>query len=406
MEGRTLSHYRVLERLGSGGMGVVYKAQDTLLDRFVALKFLPPALTTDDDARLRFVQEAKAASALDHPNVCTIHEIATTDDGQLFIAMAYYEGETLKQRIGRGRLGAEEALDIAIQAAQGLERAHQAGIVHRDIKPANLMITREGIVKILDFGIAKLTGPTELTATGVTSGTPSYMAPEQFRGAAATVQSDVWALGVVLYEMLTGAAPFRGGDAASVMHAVLNETPRAVGDAASDVPARLAGTVSRALAKKPEGRYRSVDEFRAELAACRQTMAEPSAPAGVGEILRRPRVAVPAALIVLGLALTALWSWNRASEVRWAREEAIPEILGLIERDELVAACALADGRSRRFRSGRATPTTGFLPTCIYRQTSSRRIRRSCIFPERMPSQTGRATLSAGCGGSYSNRSC
>jgi len=199
--------------------------------------------------------------------------------------MAYYEGETLKQRIGRGTLGAEEALDIAIQTAQGLERAHQAGIVHRDIKPANLMITREGIVKILDFGIAKLTGPTELTATGVMSGTPSYMAPEQFRGAGATAQSDLWALGVVLYEMLTGAAPFRGGDAASVMQAVLNETPRSVGDAASDVPARLAGAVSRALAKKPEGRYRSVDEFRAELAACRQAMTEPAAPAGVREII-------------------------------------------------------------------------------------------------------------------------
>ena len=168
MEGRTLSHYKVLERLGGGGMGVVYKALDVRLDRFVALKFLPTDLTRDDEARQRFIQEAKAASALDHPNICTIHEIDATPDDQQFIAMAYYEGETLSKRLKRGSPSIEEALDIAIQIAQGLAEAHKAGIVHRDIKPANVMIVKSGLVKIVDFGIAKLAGATGPTRTGTT----------------------------------------------------------------------------------------------------------------------------------------------------------------------------------------------------------------------------------------------
>src|SRR5688500_16170844 len=167
MEGQTVSHYKILEKAGSGGMGVVYRALDTRLNRTVALKFLPQDLTRDDDARQRFVQEAQAASALDHPNICTIHEIDTTSDGRMFLALGYYEGETLKKRIERGPLSAPEALDVAIQVAQGLVKAHEAGIVHRDIKPANLMLTRDGVVKILDVGIAKLSGVTGPTRTGL-----------------------------------------------------------------------------------------------------------------------------------------------------------------------------------------------------------------------------------------------
>ena len=178
MEGQTVSHYTVLEKLGGGGMGVVYKALDTKLNRHVALKFLPPELTRDDEARERFVQEAQAASALDHPNICTIHEIDSTPEGQMFIAMAFYDGETLKNWIERGPLGVDEALDIAIQVAQGLTKAHAAGIVHRDIKPANVMVTKDGLVKVVDFGIAKLTGVTGPTQTGSTLGTVSYMSPE------------------------------------------------------------------------------------------------------------------------------------------------------------------------------------------------------------------------------------
>ena len=171
MEGQLVSHYRILERLGGGGMGVVYKAQDERLKRLVALKFLPPDLTRDDEARQRFMQEAQAASALDHPNICTIHEIDTMPDGRLFLAMACYEGETLKRRIERGPLPFDEAIAIAAQIAQGLAKAHAAGIVHRDIKPANLIVTTDGTVKIVDFGIAKLSGATELTRTGVSLGT-------------------------------------------------------------------------------------------------------------------------------------------------------------------------------------------------------------------------------------------
>ena len=210
MEGQTVSHYRVLEKLGGGGMGVVYKALDTHLDRHVALKLLPPELTRDDDARGRFVLEAKAASALDHPSICTIYDIDETPDGQMFIAMGYYDGETLKERIGRGPLPVAEALDIAIQMAKGLAEPHSADIVHRDIKPANVMLTKNGLVKIVDFGIAKLLGVTGPTQTGTTLGTVSYMSPEQVAGENADQQSDVWALGAVLYEMLHRATAVQG----------------------------------------------------------------------------------------------------------------------------------------------------------------------------------------------------
>jgi serine/threonine-protein kinase len=191
MEGQRLSHYEIGERLGGGGMGVVYKALDTKLNRHVALKFLPPELTRDDDARQRFMQEAQAASALDHPNICTIHEIDSAPDGKLFIAMAFYDGETLKARISRGPLPVKAALDLAIQIGQGLAKAHANGIVHRDVKPANLMVTSDGFLKIVDFGIAKLMDVTGPTQTGTTLGTVSYMSPEQVEGKPADQKSDV-----------------------------------------------------------------------------------------------------------------------------------------------------------------------------------------------------------------------
>jgi serine/threonine protein kinase len=199
MIGQTISHYKIIEKLGGGGMGVVYKAEDTKLKRMVALKFLPPDLTRDDEAKERFVHEAQAASALDHPNICTIHEIDETDDGQIFICMAYYEGETLKKKIERGPLPFDQTLDLAMQIAQGLARAHEAGITHRDIKPANIMITTRGEVKIVDFGLAKLVGQTRLTKTGTTMGTVAYMSPKQAQGIDADHRSDIWSLGVVLY---------------------------------------------------------------------------------------------------------------------------------------------------------------------------------------------------------------
>ena len=189
MINQTVSHYKILEKLGAGGMGVVYKAQDTKLNRPVALKFLPQDLTRDQENIDRFINEAQAASALDHTNICTIYEIGETEDGQMFIAMAYYAGETLQKKIGGadggppvpGQLSVDSVIDIAVQAAQGLERAHEAGITHRDIKPSNLIITPRGEVKIIDFGLAKLAGQTRLTKTGSTLGTVAYMSPEQCR---------------------------------------------------------------------------------------------------------------------------------------------------------------------------------------------------------------------------------
>ena len=203
--GTTLGPYAIRAQLGSGGMGVVYTAHDPRLDRQVAIKVLPPDLTRDTTAKQRFLQEAKAASALDHPNICTIHEINETADGQLYLVMAYYEGATLKQRIERGPLALDDAVDIATQVGQGLAKAQEAGIVHRDIKPANLMVTADGTVKILDFGLAKLVGTQGITQTGTTVGTVAYMSPEQARGQEVDHRTDIWSLGVVLYEAIAHA---------------------------------------------------------------------------------------------------------------------------------------------------------------------------------------------------------
>ena len=222
MIGKTISHYRIIEKIGGGGMGIVYKAQDLKLDRFVALKFLPPHLTTSKEEKQRFIHEAKAASTLEHNNICNIHEIDETEDGQLFISMAYYEGETLDNKIKEKPLPIEEAIDIAIQIAQGLAKAHEKEIVHRDIKPANIMLTKEGVVKVLDFGLAKLSKQTKLTKEGTTLGTIAYMSPEQTRGDKVDRKTDIWSLGVILYEMITGQLPFKGDYDQAVMYGIAN----------------------------------------------------------------------------------------------------------------------------------------------------------------------------------------
>jgi eukaryotic-like serine/threonine-protein kinase len=227
--GHSVSHYKVLERLGGGGMGVVYRAEDTRLGRPVALKFLGAEQTHDPVARERFLREARSASALDHPNICTIFDIGETGDGGMFIAMACYDGEPLSRRIKRGPMEPTEALHIAEQVAEGLGRAHQAGILHRDIKPANLMITSEEVVKILDFGVAKLPQGEDLTREGLAVGTLAYMAPEQIRGKELDPRSDVWSLGVVLYQMLSGRVPFRGRREAATLYAILHEDPKPLG---------------------------------------------------------------------------------------------------------------------------------------------------------------------------------
>lgn len=257
---RYLGPYRLLEHIGGGGMGVVYRAEDTRLQRIVALKLLPPELTRDPIAKARFFQEARTASALDHPNICSIYEIGETADLQLYLVMPCYDGETLRERIDRGALPIGEALDIASQVAQGLAKAHRSGIIHRDIKPGNLMITADGLMKILDFGIAKLAGRAGLTRTGSVVGTPAYMSPEQMNGDDVDVRTDLWSLGIVLYEMVTGQRPFRGGHESVLREAILHAAPEPLTQRRPDAPAELQRLVSGLLAKDPTARTAPAEE--------------------------------------------------------------------------------------------------------------------------------------------------
>ncbi|WP_412069603.1 protein kinase domain-containing protein [Rubrivirga sp. IMCC43871] len=274
--GQTIGQYAVHEVIGGGGMGVVYRAEDTRLRRTVALKFLPPTLRQEAAAAARFLAEARAASALDHPNICTVHEIGETADGHPFIAMAYCPGASLRARLEAGPMPADEAAALAAQVARGLHRAHQAGIVHRDVKPGNVMVTPEGQAKLVDFGVARI-GDSMLTQTGASIGTVSYMSPEQTRGEAVDARTDQWALGVMLHEMLTGERPFRGGYDQAVVYAILHEEPPPMGDA----PAPLAAVVARCLQKNPADRYPDADALADALDAARKGREErgPAVPA-------------------------------------------------------------------------------------------------------------------------------
>lgn len=265
MIGRTVSHYEIRERIGGGGMGEVFKAWDSRLARYVALKFLPFALGDHEASRQRFMREAKAASSLDHPNLCVVHDIGETDDGQMYICMAYYDGESLKQRIARGPMPIEDALEIARQIARGLARAHEAGIIHRDLKPANVMLTARGEAKIVDFGLAKLVDEEMLTRPGQTVGTFRYMSPEQARGETLDPRSDLWSLGVVLFEMLAGHAPFTGEHAQSVQRAITREPTPNLRGLRPEVSAGLVAVVERLLAKEPARRFQSAGELEQAL---------------------------------------------------------------------------------------------------------------------------------------------
>jgi Tol biopolymer transport system component len=270
--GRVISHYRILDRIGAGGMGVVYRAEDMKLGRIVALKFLSPELTRDQKAKQRFVQEARAASAMDHSNICTIFEVDEMEDDQIFISMAYYEGKTLRERIAEGALELGEALDIATQIAQGLVKAHAHGIVHRDVKPGNIYITNDREVKIFDFGLAKLAGQLRLTSTGKTMGTVSYMSPEQARGEETGPGTDIWALGVILYEMATGSLPFKGDYDVAAMYSIMNEEPAPMESLRAGIPAELEGIVRKALAKNQTERYQNASELLSDLSALKQQL--------------------------------------------------------------------------------------------------------------------------------------
>ena len=265
--GQKLSHYQILEKLGEGGMGVVYKAEDTKLHRIVALKFLPPEFTSDEEAKERFLQEAQAASSLQHHNVCIIHDIDETENGQMFICMDYYEGETLKEKIRNGPLKTEEAINIVFQIAEGLQSAHEHGIIHRDIKPANIFITKNEEIKILDFGLAKLSKQLAISKVGSTVGTAAYMSPEQARGEDINFQTDIWSVAVVLFEMLTGELPFKGDYEQAILYSILNEELDSVSGIWNDIPTDLEFVIQKALQKNQRKRYECIKEMLDDLQA-------------------------------------------------------------------------------------------------------------------------------------------
>ncbi len=274
MIGKNISHYKILEKIGEGGMGVVYKAEDTKLKRRVALKFLPNELTKGEEAKQRFIQEAQAAAALDHPNICTVYEIdeaklapAEAGEGQTFIAMSYLEGQSLSQKLKAGPLKIDEALAIADQVARGLQKAHEKGIVHRDIKPANIMLTEEAQVKIMDFGLAKLSWGVDLTKTATIMGTVAYMSPEQARGEQVDHRTDIWSFGAMLYEMLTGERPFKTTHDQAVLYSILNEEPIPVTKIKKDIPQELGRIVQKSLEKDPEKRFSDMSTLLADLRA-------------------------------------------------------------------------------------------------------------------------------------------
>jgi predicted Ser/Thr protein kinase/predicted esterase len=333
--GTTLAgKYKIIEVSGRGGMGIVYKAEDAKLKRSVALKFLPPELIQDEEAKERFVLEAQAAAALSHPNICTIHEIDEEED-KSFIAMEYVEGQTLRAKIEKGPLELEETLNISIQVAEGLEEAHKKGIIHRDVKSANIMVTDKGQAKIMDFGLAKVKGGTLLTREGITLGTVGYMSPEQAKGKEVDHRSDIWSLGVVLYEMLCGQLPFKGDREASILYSVVHEEPKPIKEIKRNLPPELQQIINRALKKKPESRYSSAAEMLKDLKKYQDTLrAEKMGAFNLRIFLRRigrPRIAVPAVSAVLVICLVAVWFFNRQANIHWAREEALPEIERLIE---------------------------------------------------------------------------
>jgi formylglycine-generating enzyme required for sulfatase activity/predicted Ser/Thr protein kinase len=347
MIGQTLSHYRILEKLGEGGMGVLYRARDARLERDVAIKVLRPEALGDASRRHRFAQEAKAASALNHPHIVTVYDVGqvAVSGGQVdFIAMECVEGRSLGQVMAERRLGVSEAVDCAIQIAEALAAAHAAGIVHRDVKPANIMLTDAGRVKVLDFGLAKLARPNRSAEGGMTEtggdsatdtiapptregaliGTTAYMSPEQADGKPVDPRTDIFSLGSVLYEMLTGRRAFQGSSQASLVTAILRDAPPSVKSMRKGVPRDLERIIRRCLAKDRDQRYASAGELLLDLIASRARITARAS--GWRAVVRQPRYVVPAILLGLATVSLAAWAWKRGAPARWARGSALAQI--------------------------------------------------------------------------------
>jgi eukaryotic-like serine/threonine-protein kinase len=342
--------FRIVTFIAAGGMGEVYKADDLLLDRMVALKLLPKELTEDRESLEQFRREAKTASALNHPSICTVYDFGE-DAGGAFIAMEYLEGETLSARIQRGPLPTVEALKIAIAVAGALCTAHRKGIVHRDLKPGNIMLT-EGGAMLVDFGLAKYERPTvsaeenpAVTTEAQVIGTLPYMSPEQLRGQKVDARGDIFAFGAVLYEMFTGKKAFQRKSNSETLIAVDREEPSPLHEFIQDVPSGLDQIVRRCLRKRPEERYANMLEVEQELKDCAELTSEPASGINLRALLRQsrqPRIAIPALIILLALVSILGWGIHRTSQASWARDQALPQIGKLIERGELGEAYALA----------------------------------------------------------------